>query len=165
MKVSRGVEQSIEVGVEKMVVDRWRCRASVEEQPTISSTEARSIDLAVEKLSRRLELSRSIQQVSRRCQDCDKKKSLKARQIVRCRGGVEQAFWKQFFEKRKTQTWMQSIMQHNQWSKHHINLSILSLNYNFKHMDPKTRTHTHTHTHTHNKSNQLLYFKKQVKIV
>ena len=148
MKVSRGIEQSIEVGVKKKAIDRCRCQACVEEQITISRIEAQSIDLVIGKLSRRQELSRLIHQLSRRCQDCDKKKSLKARQIVRCRGGVEQAFWKQFFEKRKTQTWMQSIMQHNQWSKHHINLSILSLNYNFKHMDPKTRTHTHTHTHT-----------------
>ena len=57
MKVSRGIKQSVEVGVEKMVVNRRRCRASVEEQTTISRIEARSIDLAVEKLSRRHELS------------------------------------------------------------------------------------------------------------
>ena len=48
MKVSRGVEKSVEVGVEKMVVDRCKCRACVEEQTTISRTEVRSIDLAVE---------------------------------------------------------------------------------------------------------------------
>ena len=57
--------------------------------------------------------------------------------------GVELAFKIIFFEKRKTQTWMQSSMQLNQWSKHHINLSKSSFNSNFKHMDPK---HTHTHT-------------------
>ena len=57
MKMSRGIEQSVEVGVEKKVVDRCRGRACVEEQTTISRTEARSIDLAVEKLSRRQELS------------------------------------------------------------------------------------------------------------
>ena len=56
--------------------------------------------------------------------------------------GVELAFKIIFFEKRKTQTWMQSSMQLNQWSKHHINLSKSSFNSNFKHMDPK---HTHTH--------------------
>jgi len=32
MKVSRGVETSVEGGVEKMVVDRYRYRGSVEEQ-------------------------------------------------------------------------------------------------------------------------------------
>ena len=32
------------------------------------------------------------------------RKSLEARQIGRCRGGVEQAFKNSFFEKRKTQT-------------------------------------------------------------
>ena len=57
-----------------MVVDRCRCRACVEEQTTISRAEAQSIDLAVEKLSMRQELSRLIHQVSRTCQDCDKKK-------------------------------------------------------------------------------------------
>ena len=53
MKVSRGIETSIEVGVEKMVVNRCRCRAYVEEKTTISRTKARLIDLVVEKLSRR----------------------------------------------------------------------------------------------------------------
>ena len=38
---------------------------------------------------------------------------------------------------------MQSSMQLNQWSKHHINLLKSSLNSNFKHMDPKKETHTH----------------------
>ena len=74
MKVSRSVKKSVEVGVKKMVVDRCRCRACVEEQTTISRAEAQSIDLAVEKLSMRQELSRLIHQVSRTCQDCDKKK-------------------------------------------------------------------------------------------
>ena len=64
MKVLRGVEKSVEVGVEKMAVDRCRCQACVEEQTTILRTEARLFDLAVEKLSRRQELSRSIHQVS-----------------------------------------------------------------------------------------------------
>ena len=35
---------------------------------------------------------------------------------------------------------MQSSMQLNQWSKHHINLLKSSLNSNFKHMDPKKQT-------------------------
>ena len=63
---------------------------------------------------------------------------------------VSSKLLKQFFEKRKILTWMQSNMQHNQWSRHHINLSKSSLNKNFKHMDPKN-----THTHTLNKSNQF----------
>ena len=62
--------------------------------------------------------------------------------LRRCWGGVEQAFKSSFFEKWKTQTWMQSNMQLNQWSKHHINLLKSSLNINFMHMDPKN-THTH----------------------
>ena len=56
---------------------------------------------------------------------------------------------------RKTQTWMQSNMQLNQWSNQHIKLSKSSLNKNFKHMDLPKETHTHTHTYTHNKSNQF----------
>ena len=60
MKVLRGVKKSVDVGVEEKAVDRCRCRACVEEQTTISRIEARSIDLAVEKLLRRQELSRSI---------------------------------------------------------------------------------------------------------
>ena len=53
MKVSRGVETSVEEGVEKMVVDRYRYRGGVEEQ--INRYQIRiSIDPAgVEKLSRR----------------------------------------------------------------------------------------------------------------
>ena len=57
MKVLRGVKKSVEVSVEEKAVDRCRCRACVEEQTTISRIEARSIDLAVEKLSRRHEIS------------------------------------------------------------------------------------------------------------
>ena len=68
----------------------------------------------VEELSRRQELSRSIHQVLRRCWDCVKKNAWEARQIARCRGGVE--MW-------KTQIWMQSNIQLNQWSNQHKNLS------------------------------------------
>ena len=74
-----GVEQFVEVGVEKMVVDKYKCREYVKEQTTISRTKARLIDLVFKKLSRRQELSQSIHQVSRRCRDCDKEKSLEAR--------------------------------------------------------------------------------------
>ena len=74
MNVSRGVETSIEEGVKKMVIDRYRYQGGVEEQ--IIRYQIRiSIDLAgVKKLSRRQKHSQSIQQVSRSCRDCDKKK-------------------------------------------------------------------------------------------
>ena len=52
---------------------------------------------------------------------------------------------------------MQSNVQHNQWSKHHINLSKSSLNSNFKHMDPKN-THQTSLTNfyiSENKSRQF----------
>ena len=58
----------------------------------------------------------------------------------------------------KTQTWMQSNMQLNQWSNQHIKLSKSSLNQNFKHMDLKK-----THTHTHNKSNQFYISKTKLR--
>ena len=85
---------------------RWRCResgrqqlryrASIEQQ-WIRSKNKSSIDPpGVEELSRRQELSRSIHQVSRSCQDCDKKKAWEARQIARYRGGVEPAFQSSF---------------------------------------------------------------------
>ena len=74
MKVSRGVETSVKEGIEEMVFDKYRYRGVVKEQ-IIRYKNRNSIDLlGVEKLSRRQELSRSIHQVSRSCQECNKKK-------------------------------------------------------------------------------------------
>ena len=70
----RGVETSVDEGVKKLVFDKYRYRGGVEEQ-TIRYKNRSSINpLAIKKLSRRQELSRSINQVSRSCQDYDKKK-------------------------------------------------------------------------------------------
>ena len=56
MQESRGIEEAIEVGIEEMVVDRYRYRGGVKEQ-LIRSKNRSSIDLpGVEKLSRRQEL-------------------------------------------------------------------------------------------------------------
>ena len=52
MKVSRGVKTFVEVGVEKKVINSYRCRAGVEEETPKARTEARSIELAVEDLLR-----------------------------------------------------------------------------------------------------------------
>ena len=77
MKVSRGIETSVEEGVEEMVFDRYKYQGGVEEQ-SIRCKNRSSIDPpAVEKLSRRQELSRLIHQVLRSCQDCDKIKNKK----------------------------------------------------------------------------------------
>ena len=74
MKVSRGVETFVKEGVEKLVFNRYRYRGGVEEQ-TIRYKNRSSINPpTIEKLSRRQELSRSIHQVLRSYQDCDKKK-------------------------------------------------------------------------------------------
>ena len=74
MKVSRGVETSVEEGVEKMVVDRYRYRGGVEEH-NIRYQIRISIDpVGVDNLSRMQKQSRSIQKVWRSFQDCNKKK-------------------------------------------------------------------------------------------
>ena len=74
MKVSRGIEKAVEEGIEEMVFNRYKYREGVEEQPIRCKNRSLIDPLAVEKLSRRQELSRSIHQVSRSCQDCDMKK-------------------------------------------------------------------------------------------
>ena len=71
----RGIETAVKEGIKEMVFDRYR--GGVEEQP-IRCKNRSSIDPpAVEKLSRRQELSRLIHQVLRSCQDCDKIKNKK----------------------------------------------------------------------------------------
>ena len=74
MQESRGIEEAIEVGIEEMVVDRYRYQGGVEEQSIKCKNRSLMYPPAIEKLSRRQELSQSIHQVSRRCQKCDKKK-------------------------------------------------------------------------------------------
>ena len=66
MKVLRGVESSVEEGIEKKVFDRYKYQGGVEGQ-NIRYKNRSSIDPpGVEKLSRRQELSQSIHQVLRR---------------------------------------------------------------------------------------------------
>ena len=119
MKVSRGVEQ----GVEDLAVDRYRCRASVEVQK--HHTQEMRLDRST---GYRGGVEMAIS------------KSLEARQIARCRGGVKLAFKISFSRREKRRYECNQACN----SKHHINLSKSSLNNNFKHMDPKN-THTHTH--------------------
>ena len=102
MQVLRGIETAIEEGIEEMVVDRYRYREGVEEKSIICKNRSSIYPLVVEKLSRRQELSRSIHQVSRRCQDNNMKKLKELdRQLTieevsrRCQA----SFSKQFFEK------------------------------------------------------------------
>ena len=72
--MSRGVEPPVEVGVEKMLVDRCRCREGIKEQKYLIKNRSSIDPPGVEKISRRQELARSIHQVLRYWQDCDKKK-------------------------------------------------------------------------------------------
>ena len=71
---SRGIEEAIEVGIEEMVIDRYRYRGGVEEQSIKCKNRSLIYPPAVEKLLRRQELSQSIHQVSRSCRDCNMKK-------------------------------------------------------------------------------------------
>ena len=57
MKVSRGIEIAIEDGIKEMVFDRYRYRGGVEEQSIRCKNKSLIDPPAVEKLSRRQELS------------------------------------------------------------------------------------------------------------
>ena len=74
MQVSKGIKTAIKKGIEEMVVNRYRYRGGVEEQSIRFKNISSIYPLAIEKLSRRQELSRSIHQVLRSCRDCDMKK-------------------------------------------------------------------------------------------
>ena len=74
MKVSRGIEEDIEVGIEEMVIDRYRYGGGVDEQSTKGKNRCSIYPPAVEKLSRMQTHSRSIHQVLRSCRNYDKKK-------------------------------------------------------------------------------------------
>ena len=74
MQVSRGIETAIEKGIEEMVVNRYRYQGGVKEQSIKCKNRSSIYPPAIEKLSRRQELSRSIHQVSRSCRDSNMKK-------------------------------------------------------------------------------------------
>ena len=74
MQVSRGIETAIEEGIEEMVVDKYKYQGGVEEQSIKCKNRSSIYPPAVEKLSRRQELSQSIHQVSRSCRDNNMKK-------------------------------------------------------------------------------------------
>ena len=70
----RGIEEAIEVGIEEMVIKKYKYRGGVEEQSIKCKNRSSICPPAIEKLSRGQELSRSIHQVSRSCWECDEKK-------------------------------------------------------------------------------------------
>ena len=57
MQVSRGIETAIKEGIEEMVVDKYRYRGGVKEQSIKCKNRSSIYPPAVEKLSRRQELS------------------------------------------------------------------------------------------------------------
>ena len=73
-QVSRGIETAIEEGIEEMAINRYRYRGGVEKQSIRCKNRSSIYPPAVEKLSKRQELSQSIHQVSRSYRDCDMKK-------------------------------------------------------------------------------------------
>ena len=89
--------------------------------------------------------ARWIEELSRSCRDCDKKKlksSIDKPGIEGCQEAVKIVLKTVFQRKEKHR---HECNQTCNTTKHHINLSKSSPNNNFKHMDPKN-THTHTHT-------------------
>ena len=122
-----------------------RYRASIELQ-RIKFKNRSSIDPpGVEELSTRQELSRSIHQVSRRCQDCVKKKAWEARRIARYWGGVEPAFQNSFSTGEKNRYKCNPTYNStNDPINTKISLKIVSQFKNFEHKDLQN-THTHTH--------------------
>ena len=64
----------MEEGIEEMVVEKYKYQGGVEEQSIKCKNRSSIYPPAVEKLSRRQELSQSIHQVSRSCRDNNMKK-------------------------------------------------------------------------------------------
>ena len=100
IEVSRGVELFVEEGVEKNNVDRCNCRGGVKEQSKGIRREARSIHKLLRSccgsknfLDQSTSYRGSIEIAIRKC--------LRARQIARCRGGVELAFKNSFSRREK----------------------------------------------------------------
>ena len=125
-----------------------RYRVSIEQQ-RISFKNRSSIDPpGVEELSRRQELSQSIHQVSRRCQEYVKKKAWEARQIARYRGGVEPAFQNNFSRGEKYR--YECNPTYNS-TNDPINTKISQNSLSIQKKNLSTRiSNTHTHTHTTN---------------
>ena len=105
-----------------------RYREGIEQQKVKFKNRSSINPAGVEELSRRQELSRSIHQVSRRCQYYVKKNAWEARQIARYRGGVGEVS-RQLFKTvfRDVKTTDMNAIQHTtqpiQWSNQHKNLS------------------------------------------
>ena len=98
-KVSRDLSRRCRENARRQL----RCREGIKEQH-IRIKNRSSIDPpGVKKLSRRQEFSRSIHQISRRCQDCVTKKGLRSSTDSKVSRRCRASFSKQFFERRKTQ--------------------------------------------------------------
>ena len=127
-----------------MVVNRYKYRGGVKEQSIKCKNRSSIYPPAVEKLSRRHELSRSIHQVLRSCRECDKKKAEEARQTARYRGGVEPAFKTSFLRCEKHRYECNPTCNSTNdpinilSSQNHLSIKILSTWI--------SKTHTHTHT-------------------
>ena len=72
--MSKGIDTTVEKGIEEMVIDRYKYQGGVEEQSIRCKNRSSIYPPTVEKLLRRQELSRSMHQVSRSHRDYDMKK-------------------------------------------------------------------------------------------
>ena len=154
--MSRGVESSVEEGVEKNNVDRYSCQEGVEEQIKDTRREARSIH----QLLRSYRGSGNFLDQSTSCQRFVKiaiwkelNSSTDSQVSRRCRGGVKPALQNSFSRGEKHRYEYNQVCNSTNdpnnilSSQNHLSTTILST------MIPNT--HTHAHTHTLNKSNQF----------
>ena len=72
--MSKGIDTTVEKGIEEMVIDRYQYQGGVKEQSIRCKNRNSIYPPTVEKLLRRQELSRSMHQVSRSHRDYDMKK-------------------------------------------------------------------------------------------
>ena len=126
-----------------MVVDRYRYWGGIEEQFIKCKNLSSIYPPAVEKLSRRHELSRSIHQVLRSCQDCDVKK-LKELDRQLAIEEVQNSFLRSEKHRHECNPTCNSTNNPINILSSQKHLSTII----FKHMDLKN-------THTLNKSNQF----------
>ena len=149
MQVSRGIEGSVEVGIEDLVYDSWGIKKAIKQQRVRFRTEAQSI----QKVSRSYQGCKSFLDRSTRYREgveiAFKKKCLRSltdsKVSRRCRGGVKLAFKTSFLRNEKHR--YECNPTYNS-TNDPINTkisqnSLLIQKKNFEHKDLQN-THTHT---------------------
>ena len=118
----------------KLLREVSRKKSSIAEVSRNNSSDPRTEARSIHQVSRSYQRGRSFLDLSTRYREAVGKAvrnswriSTDSKMSRRCRA----SFSKQFFKKWKTQIWMQSNMQLNQWFNQHIKLSKSSLNKKF----------------------------------